>query len=189
MAIMKTVGAVFLLLAWNTVLRGQGLVIFCNLGPGLNAPVFESDGLTKCSGSQFMAELLAGPAETSPSSIASIGFLTGAGAGYYNAGVQTIYTVAPGAMAWAQVRLWNTASGLTFDQAKASGMPNSWWATPAFTFQAGNGHLGGGPWVPYLTELGNYSPGYLNSVPEPSALAVFGCGLALALLRRGLTKQ
>jgi hypothetical protein len=187
---MKTTAVLSLLVACALSGYAQGLVQFSNLsisGGGVNAPVFESDGVTKCSGQQFMAQLFAGAAPDNLASIATTGFLVGTAAGYFDGLAQTIPHVAPGNTAWVQVAVWNTASGATFDQARVSGLPNSWWQSAVFTVVPGGGNVNPTPPSP-LTGLG-FSPVYLNSVPEPSALAVFSCGLALALFRKGLTKQ
>src|SRR5690348_5935648 len=114
---------------------GQGTIKFDNLQPGLplNAPVYLPDGVTKLSGSQYLAELLGGPSANSLSHVSSTGFLTGNGAGYFDGGTVVINSVPPGHTAWVQVDVWNTASGASFDQAKATGLPNSWWQSTAFT--------------------------------------------------------
>jgi len=173
------------LIAVTSGLRGhaQGTINFVNLTAGnfVNAPVFESDGITKCSGSQFMAELLAGPAANNLASIATIGFLQGLGAGYFNGGVQYVNTIPPSATAWVQVDIWNTASGATFDQAKSSGLLNSWWQSSVFPVQLGGGFQGLPPAV--LIGLGT-SPVYLNGyVPEPSTLALAFLGAAMLVFR------
>ncbi len=163
--------------AWS-----QGSVDFENLRlGGPNAPVYQSDGVTPLSGSQFMAELLAGPTANNLASIATTGFLTGAGAGYFIGGTRYLASVPPGDTAWVQVDVWNTASGATFTQAKSSGLPNSWWASSVFSVPTGNVPSGAGPTPPgLLTGLGN-SPVYLNSVPEPSSLGLIGLGIVAAL--------
>ena len=162
---------------------GQGTVVFDNVYNGgmPNAPFFESDGVTKLSGSQFMAELLAGPNAYSLAAIAMTGFASGSQAGYFFGGEQTISSVAGGATAWVQVDVWNTASGVSFAQAQGSGLPDSWWQSSLFSVQTGNRLTGVGftPPAP-LTGLGT-SPLYLNSVPEPSTLSMAALGGALAL--------
>ncbi len=161
----------------------QGSVVFENLGPGLNAPVYESDGVTPLSGSQFMAELLAAPSADNLTSIgAAVGFLTTPRAGYFNGGIRDINSVVPGDTAWIVVRVWNTGSGSTFAQAQASGLPDSWWESAVFTVVTGGRIIGGGPTPPaYLTGLGT-SPVYLN-VPEPSAFALAALGASVVLVR------
>jgi hypothetical protein len=169
---------------------GQGTVIFENYAPtaGLNAPVFQSDGLTPASGLQFEAELLSGSSSENLLSIATTGFLIGTGAGYFNAGVQTLTGVAAGSTSWFQVRVWNTSSGPSFAQAQASGLANSWWASPSFSALTG-GNTGVSVLPPgYLTGLGT-SPVYLNSVPEPSVLGLLGLGTAAALCRNRRHKR
>ena len=178
-------GLLFLAVAAST--NGQGTVNFANLyASSPNAPVYEADGITPLSGSQFIAELLGGPSVSDLASIATTGFLQGAGAGYFNGGVQAINTVPPQSTAWVKIRVWNTASGSSFQQAQASGLPNSWWQSATFSIFTGGGFQGPEP-AP-LTALGN-SRVYLNSIPEPSALALFVGGLALSGLRKGLTNR
>jgi len=165
---------------------GQGTIDFANLNAAqpLNAPVYESDGVTKLSGSQFLAQLLGGPTADTLSPLATTGFLTGNGAGYFLGGGITISTVPPGGTAWVAVEVWNTASGASFDEAKASGLPNSWWQSSVFSVITGNPFSnGGGPTLPApLTGLGT-SPVFLNgAVPEPSSLALAGLGLATILV-------
>ena len=154
----------------------NGTVDFANVSSGLgpNAPVYESDGVTKLSGPQFMAELFAGPSANNLAGIAMIGFASGTQAGYFFGGVQSINSVPGGGIAWVQVDVWNTANGASFPQAQASGLPDSWWQSSLFTVVTGNMFTGGGPTPPAtLSGLGN-SPVFLNSIPEPSVLA-FAC--------------
>jgi hypothetical protein len=162
--------------------QAQGTVNFENilLPVGINAPVYQSDRVTPLSGSQFMAELLAGPTANNLASIATTGFFTGPGAGYFSGGQATINSVSPGATAWIEVRVWNTGSGDSFLQALTSGLPNSWWRWPVFTVATGGGFQGPPP-AP-LTGLGT-SPVYLNSVPEPTTTALLELGTILAVFR------
>ena len=178
----------FLFATFCSSVYAQGTVHFSNIDTpaGVNAPVYESDGITKLSGSQFMAELLGGPSATSIASVATTSFLTGNGAGYFSGGVgglQAINTVSPGSMAWVAVEVWNTSSGASFQQAKASGSPNSWWESSEFSVITGGYPTGVGPAPPAaMTGLGN-SPVYLNAVPEPSCLALAGLGAIVVLWR------
>lgn len=73
----------------------QGTLDFKNFGtPGLNAPVFLPDGVTKL-GAGFIVFLLAGPASNSLALIDHTNFLTGSQAGYFDGGVEVI-TGVPG---------------------------------------------------------------------------------------------
>ena len=180
------------ILQWHVVntASGQGTIDFKNLNTaGINAPVYESDGVAKLSGPQFMAELLAGPNEGNLVSIAITGFLTGNYAGYFNGGTQTLGFAPGGATVSVQVDVWNTTSGATFSEARSSGLPDWSWSSPVFSVVTGRpGGVNPSPPAP-LTGLGN-SPVYLNSVPEPSTLALGGLGAALTLFgvrqRRGM---
>jgi hypothetical protein len=168
----------------SLTIEAQGTVNFANAAVGLNAPVYESDGVTKLSGPQYMAELLGGATASSLAPIATTSFLTGNLAGYFLGGSQTINSVIPGTTAWVAVEVWNTASGASFDQAKASGLPNSWWQSSVFSVQTDHG-FSGTPGIPAtLTGLG-ISPVYLNGVPEPPTLALVGLAAALVSLRFG----
>ena len=161
----------------------QGTVNFSNLDPshGVNAPVYQADGVTALAGSQFIAELIAGPSSNNLASVVTVGFLN---RGYFSAGLQEISTVAPFNVAWVQVDVWNTASGFTFAQAQDSGLSNSWWQSSTFTVQLGGS--GGAPPSPpaALTGLGT-SPVFLNgaTVPEPSTIALGLTGAVVALVR------
>jgi len=182
--LMKRKLIALLLMMTNVVaVHAQGTVAFINVGNGFNAPVYEFDGMTALSGSQFIAELLGGPSADNLASIATTGFLTGARAGYFNGGTQTINSVAPQATAWVEIRVWNTTSGALFDQAKASGLPNSWWQSSVFSVVTGGGIQAPPPGQ--LTGLGN-SPVFLNSVPEPSALGLIALGAGLLVSRKRL---
>ncbi len=169
------------------VVYAQGTVWFINLDSqhGVDAPVYQADGITKLDGPQFMAELLAGPTAGSLSSVATTGFLGGLGAGYFNGGVRTINSVSPGQTAWIEVRAWNTITGASFTQAQISGLPNSWWTSPVFSVITGGLPSSSGDTPPgFLTGLGS-SPALLNPVPEPSGIALMGLGSLGAFLLSG----
>src|SRR6516162_6059584 len=119
---MKMFAISLLALSLHFAVRAQGTLEFQNVNAaaGVNAPIYQADGVTKLSGSQFTAELLVGLSASSLSSIATTGFLTGNGAGYFMAPVQTVPNTSPGVSAFVQVDVWNTASGASFSQAKAS---------------------------------------------------------------------
>jgi hypothetical protein len=181
---MKTPASLFLVLVSVVTAYSQGQVHFINIAPGssVSAPVYQSDGVTKCSGPQFMAQLLAGPSADNLASIGTTGFLTGNGAGYFDGGEPAIPTVGYGQLASIQIDVWNTTSGATFNQAKASGLPNSWWQSSVFTAWTSSPD-GGVPSPPgELIGLGN-SPVYLNGVPEPSTLTLVALGTVLVFAK------
>jgi len=175
----------FLIVVLGVSAYAQGTVWFINLDSqhGLNAPVYAADGVTKLAGSQFMAELLAGPSPSSLSSIATTGFLEGGGAGYFNGGIWSLANVAPGQVASVQLRGWNTLSGPSYVQAQASGLPNSWWQSPVLSVVTGGLTSGTGQTPPaFLTGLNN-STLLLNPVPEPTSLALAAVGAVVLRLR------
>ena len=160
---------VTLLIGSLTHAFSQGTIEFQNVD--VNVPVFESDGVTRLSGPQFLAQLFSGPDATKLAAIATTIFLTGRGAGYFAYGAVAVNSVPYTQTAW--------ASGASFAQAQASGLPNSWWQSPVF------GVLTGDPLPPptlpgALIGLGN-GPVFLNSVPEPSTFALACLGAAALL--------
>ncbi len=181
---MKLLTLRLLLLASAMAAHAQGTFAFqnINVAGGPNAPVYLLDGVTKLSGPQFMAELLIGMNEANLVSIATTTFLTGNGAGYFDAPYQTVPAISPGETALVEVRVWNTLHGTSFLQAQASGLPDSWWQSPVFALTAGGGSFQPTP-PTQLTGLGN-SPVYLNSVPEPCALGLVICGTLVRFSRR-----
>jgi hypothetical protein len=183
---MKKLVLALLLTGFWLAAHAQGTVVFSNgYNGGPNALVYESDGVTKCAGLQFMAELFAGPSSNSIVAIAMTGFATGTQAGYFFGGEQSINSVAGGDTAWIQVDVWNTASGASFPQAKASGLPNSWWQSSVFSVVTGNEFTLGGGFTPPTPLRGlGISPVFLNSVPEPSTLAFAGLAAAALFITR-----
>lgn len=109
----KSVEAVF------TPVGGTLYFVNRNLGLGLDAQVFDTDGVTPVSGPGFVAQLYAG---TTPENLAPIGptvpFLTGDGAGYFRGEDRSIPGVPPGELALVQLRAWELAAGATFEAAR-----------------------------------------------------------------------
>jgi hypothetical protein len=162
----------------------QGTVNFANIQGTLNVPVYQSDGTTKLSGATYMAELLAGTTAANLNiSVATTGFLTGTGAGYFSGGAKTITGIAGGATAWLQVRFWNTVNGSTFAAAAASGANNAFGSSTAFQVTLGDPSASP-PTVPAaLSGLAGQTLA-LNGIPEPSSLALAGLGAAAMLVFR-----
>jgi hypothetical protein len=90
------------------------------LGP--EAPVFDVDNLTRLAGDGFRAQLYAGPSSDRlrPCGLPG-GFETGFLAGYVTPGMVTVPSVLPGADAYVQLRVWEGASGASYEDARASG--------------------------------------------------------------------
>ena len=90
---------------------------------GLDAPVFAVDGVTLLQGSGFVAQLYAGPDAANLHAAGSpVPFLTGADAGYWDAGLEpwrVLDGVQPGEKVTIQVRVWEAANGLTYEQSLA----------------------------------------------------------------------
>lgn len=102
----------------------QGTVNFTNYWiDGPNAPVYDTDGVTKL-GSAFYAQLYAAP---TPDSLTPVGMpirfkdYQGKPTGYFIGGKVTIPSVAEGAQAYCQVRAWPVSAGESFEAAQAAG--------------------------------------------------------------------
>ncbi len=127
-----------------------GTIVFVNrnLGLGLNAPAFETDGTTALFGPNYVAQLYAGPAENQLAPVgAPVPFRTADGAGYFPSEDRSIPTVVPGGRAFVQIRAWRVSDGATYEAAEAA-----------------NGHVGAGNVVSVVT--GNVgSPPSLPATP------------------------
>lgn len=87
-----------------------------------DAPVFDIDGVTRLNGSNFVAQLYAGPSlELLRAAGQPTPFRTGFGAGYFVPQEVTLPNVAPGSNAVVQVRVWEAARGSSFEEARALG--------------------------------------------------------------------
>lgn len=165
----------------------QGTISFVNLnaGAGINAPITLSDGTTKLSGTGYMAALMVGTTDANLAQVATTGFLTGGGAGYFNGGAITVPGIAGGTAVSVQINVWNTAAGSTFAVAQAAGVGGM---ADAYG-QSGILHLtlgdpGASPPTTPVT-LNGLTSFHLNpAVPEPSSLALAGLGAAAMLVFR-----
>jgi len=181
---MKGVFVISLLVLSNIMVYGQGTIWFLNrvVGPGgVDSPVFYIDGITKLSGTGFLAQLYAGPTAATLKPIgASMHFLTGPAAGYFDASgvdpTRVVSNVVPGEIAWVEVRAWELATGDTWETARIRG------ASPMFSVITGDLS----PYSPTtLFDLQSFS---LQIVPEPSTLTILAFGgllLASKRLRMG----
>jgi hypothetical protein len=104
---------------------GGAVLLNNRFPPVLDAPIFDTDGVTRLAGPAFLAQLYAG---LTPAQLESVGvvvpFLPRA-AGYFMQGpggnVIALPSIAPGETAHVQVRVWESASGPTFEQAYRAG--------------------------------------------------------------------
>lgn len=111
----------------TNALSGGGLLHFQNFNLpadlGTNrAPVFDVDGVTPLSGSNYLAQLYAGPTLDSLRPVGEPSpFYAGFLSGFFRPQVVTLPDVAPGQTALAQVRVWEAARGATYEEARALG--------------------------------------------------------------------
>ncbi|HEV2209263.1 MAG TPA: PEP-CTERM sorting domain-containing protein [Verrucomicrobiae bacterium] len=174
---------------------GQGTVSFKNYfgHPTTDPAVFFSNGTTRVTGSQYIVALMAGPSAGSLAQVATTPFLSAAAAaGFFQAGTVAIPTVAGGGTAFIQIDVWDTTlngttTGATFAQAAAyslsAGVGNEWGSSAVFSLTTGN-PSGTPPTTPTFLVPGLTSFN-LNTVPEPTSLALLGLGSAgLMFFRR-----
>ncbi len=99
-----------------------GSVHFANRTEGVDAPVYDTDGVTKLEGPAFLAQLYAGPTlDGLRPAGAAAPFRSGPAAGYWLSGARSVGEVAPGGEAVCVVKVWEAVFGTTFEQAAAAG--------------------------------------------------------------------
>ena len=96
----------------------HGYVNFSNVGAGINVPFFDVDGVTSLS-SAYVAQLYAG--SSADNLMPMRGTTTFLGGGYFNGGTIEITSVPAGGTAYVQVRVWESAKGSTYEEARAAG--------------------------------------------------------------------
>lgn len=150
------IGSVISLPATLTVTNaiGGGILLFDNRT--LNAPVYDVDGVTKLAGSNYLAQMYAGPSSAILRPLAQPKpFRTGVLAGFINSSFYEFPDVLPQAVAYIQLRAWEAAWGNSYEEARARGgkfgfspiisvttiappgSPSSV-ATPPFSLRSGN---------------------------------------------------
>jgi hypothetical protein len=170
--------SISLSLLWTTVsLSAQGTIQFANSVGDIDAPFFDLDGVTRLAGNNYMAQLLAG---TSADSLEPVGnpatFLSGSSAGYFDGGVVSVPTVAPGEVGFFQVGAWHTLGGTITSYSAALTAGVYYGQSAIFTaFTGGYGIPAAPPGV--LTGLQSFA-----LIPEPSAWALLAFGAALLTL-------
>jgi len=163
----------------------QGTVNFANQGVGFAAPVYDAHGVA-CRNT-FLADLFWGPGMISDSSLltplnasALFDFST---PGFFYGGTRTLPT-APNVLVTVQVRVWDVYSGASWYAASTV-----WGAMigESILFQVNPADPSGTP-TPLTGLSAQPQPWQLYfNIPEPSALALAGLGLAaLLVLRRCL---
>ena len=166
----------------------QGQLNFANFGSGANAPVYDTDGTTKLAGTAFQADLYWAPGTVTDSTVlTALGQPANfASSGYFLGGSRTIAGQPGGSTITGQVRVWDTADGSSWAAAVAAGQGGSLTARvgESVLFQISLATVPPNT-PPSLTGLNGQPLFKLNPVPEPSALALAGVGLAgMLVLRR-----
>lgn len=167
----------------------RGTVNFRNLVliASIDAPVFESDGVTRAQGESLRAQLWGGPdADQLMPAGEPARFRTGVGAGYWTSAnsLRTLPNVLAGAVATVQVRVWDAAMASDFETAVAAGA--KYGVSAALTVKTGGD--GAPPSLPadlvglqsFVLEpaltITNQPAGGLFFVGEPVALEVGASG-------------
>lgn len=186
---MKMVVLFFVAAFSASVALGQGTISFQNVGSGgantgtsVNAPIFNTDGVTGLGGTGFSVQLYAGADDASLAPVGTIAsFLTGGFAGYFTAGSEPIPGFATGTTPRLQVRAWDNQGGTITSWANATIRG----ASAAFTSPAlGDSAQPPNPaTVPVPQGLTSFSLAIVG-VPEPSVVALGILGATGLLLRR-----
>lgn len=155
----ETVWSLPVTLMIDTNVTGGGAYWFANEipdgGSTNQAPVFDTDGITKLNGAAFVAQLYAGP---DLARIRPVGeprpFRTGFSEGLIDPVAVELPNVAPSSPALVQVRVWQSSKGASYEEARALGSkfgkseilqttagimphPPPLWGLQSFSLQAG----------------------------------------------------
>ena len=180
---MKTLFIALALLVFSRTGFGQGTVLFSNREPGygIDAPIYDFSG-NPCSGSAVLAQLyyaFVGSTFFTPAGEPLI-FRTGSRAGYFDNTVdqnRMLFGVAAGANVQIQIRVWESAYGSTFEEARLSGRYDY---SPTLIIATGGG--GSPPSLPgVLYGLKSFQ---MRLTPEPSTIALGLIGAGALFFRR-----
>ena len=170
--------------------NAQSSFVFVNYANGLiDAPVFDAHG-NRLLGSSYAAMLYGGPTidslqpawdEVVFHNMAPVPFTftpNGLNGYFDDSGYVQIGNVAPGLLAWLQVRAWDTRLGATYEEVAALGI-GGYGASNSFQESGGDPNAG----VPTLPEFlsGLQSFSLLPVIPEPSSASLMLVGLPLML--------
>jgi hypothetical protein len=177
---------------------GQGTVVFRNYfgNPNTDPAVFFYDGVSKVTGTQYIAGLEAGPASGSEVIVAGATasfFTQAAGAGFFQGGAVSIPNVAGGATAFLKIMVWDTTlngttTGATWAQAQvysiANMLPNVAGLSKEFSVVTGDPDAIP-PGVPTLFNTGLFPLRPIEmGIPEPSIFGLAGLGIAALMTSR-----
>jgi hypothetical protein len=162
-----------------------GSVQFSNAA--IRAPVTSTDGTTLLAGDNYLAQLFAGTSLDDLRPVAgAVPFGSDAAAGFWRGGTRSIPFLAPGSVAFLQVRVWETSAGTTFAEAFAAARP----VGISAAIQATLGGVGTPPTLPApLTgilpfSLQFWTPPSITTGPA-SADAVVGRPVLLSVVATG----
>jgi len=137
-------------------ISGGGVVLLANTfrigNLSFEAPVFDVDGATRLSGTNYVAQLYAGKtlAEMRPAGEPTP-FFAGYGAGLFNSTVVLLPTVPPGSNALVQIRVWDRSKAASYEEARAVG--SKFGRSGIMTITAGGGDYP----TDYLVDLRSFS--------------------------------
>lgn len=159
----------------------QGTLVFANLAGGVNAPITNAATGARITSPLYLADLYFSTATgTSTAGLQAAGFnvpfsttTSGGGGGYFLGGTRSVTGATAGIIA--QVRVWNSQAGSTFEAARAAGVDWGVSGTILVTLA-----------IPPATPppLTGLQPFTVNIIPEPSTFALAGLGAAALLIFR-----
>jgi hypothetical protein len=158
----------------------QGTINFASAAPGAVFVTSNTAGV-KATGAGYLADFYYGANGSTEGQLTALGlpatFNTGAQAGYFTGGARTIPGFGGGTTIEAQVRVWQSTFGPTYDLAAAAGGEVG--KSSLFTVT-----LATPPGTPQVLNGLNGTFIVASPVPEPTTFAMAGLGLASMLILR-----